>query len=104
MDKHGIVYATDTKIMFSITSLSNQTDVAELQREETIGRAEYGIGGMDLAPSIIKKMETSLDVYAGKADAVASFADTWDSLLEKIKPFVELTDKLAGVRSQMAPF
>ncbi|KAF7978742.1 hypothetical protein HWV62_44752 [Athelia sp. TMB] len=82
--------------MFSITSLSKQTDVAELQRAEEIEKAERGMSGMDSAPSITKNMETALDVSTGTADAVASFADTWDSLLEKIKPFVELTDKLAG--------
>ena len=102
--KKGAVHEANTQILFSIASLSKQTGVAELQREEEIGRAELGVGGMDLAPSVTKKMETALDISAGTADAVASFADTWDSLLDNIKPFIEITDKLAGVRCLMSPF
>ena len=104
MDKHGIVCATNTKILFSIASLSKDTDIGRLQREEEIGRAEHGVGGMDLAPSVTQEMETALDVSAGMAGAVTSFLDTWDSLLDNIKPFIEITDKLAGVRSLKTPF
>ncbi|KAF7978739.1 hypothetical protein HWV62_44746 [Athelia sp. TMB] len=92
----GVVHETNTKILFSIASLSTETGVAELQRREEIGRAEIAVGGMDLAPSATQGMDTALAVSASAADTGASFVDTWDSLLENIKPFIEITDKLAG--------
>ncbi|KAF7974593.1 hypothetical protein HWV62_11870 [Athelia sp. TMB] len=93
-----------TKIKFSITSLPKHAAVAVLQREEAIGMAEHGISGMQAAPLTTNNMEALLHGSAGAADAVTSFADTWSSLLDKIEPFIEITDKLAEVRSLVTPF
>ena len=99
MDKPRRSNAAGTNITFSLASLSVAIAVEELQLEEAIGRAEHGIGAMQTAPSMTENMEAGLDGSAGAADAVTSFADTWDSLLDKIKPFVDIVDDLGEVHA-----
>ena len=88
--------------MFSITSLSAHSKMDQLQRQEAIERADHGIGGMDLAPSMTESIANTINTSSVTAIAVTSFADTWDSLVEKIKPFIAITDKFAEVHTLVA--
>ncbi|KAF7982794.1 hypothetical protein HWV62_25709 [Athelia sp. TMB] len=83
-----------TDITFSLASLAKDVAVGGIQLEEAIGRAEHGIDTLQTAPSMTEDMEAAFKNSAGAADAIASFADTWDSLINKIKPFVNIVDDL----------
>ncbi|KAF7970766.1 hypothetical protein HWV62_23108 [Athelia sp. TMB] len=95
VDKHGVARETTAKIMFSITSLSAHSKMDQLQRQEAIGRADHGISSMDLVSPMTESLTNAIITSSGITNAVTSFADTWDSLLETIKPFIEITDKIA---------
>ncbi|KAF7974594.1 hypothetical protein HWV62_11872 [Athelia sp. TMB] len=83
-----------TNITFSLASLAKDVAVGGIQLEEAIGRAEHGIDTLQTAPSMTEDMEAVFKYSAGAADTIASFADTWDSLINKIKPFVNIVDDL----------
>lgn len=93
---------TTTKIKFSIASLPKDAAVEVIRREEAIGRADHGINAMQTAPLVTDNMEIMLDGSAIAADAITSFADTWDLLLDKIKLFVDIVDDLGKVLSLVA--
>ncbi|KAF7970726.1 hypothetical protein HWV62_23176 [Athelia sp. TMB] len=87
----------DSEIAVSIVSLPMNTDIRKIQMEEEIGRARRGIAGMQKAPPRTDQMEDALDFADSAIDDATSFADTWDSLLDKIEPFVDFVDDLGEV-------
>ncbi|KAF7966724.1 hypothetical protein HWV62_37267 [Athelia sp. TMB] len=87
----------DSEIVVSIVSLPMNADIRKIQMEEEIGRARRGIAGMQKAPPRTDQMEDALDFADSAIDDATSFADTWDSLLDKIEPFVDFVDDLGEV-------
>ncbi|KAF7970732.1 hypothetical protein HWV62_23188 [Athelia sp. TMB] len=87
----------DSEIVVSIVSLPMNTDIRKIQMEEEIGRARRGIATMQKAPPRTDQMEDALDFADGAIDDLTSFADTWDSLLDKIELLSDFVDDLGEV-------
>ncbi|KAF7970764.1 hypothetical protein HWV62_23104 [Athelia sp. TMB] len=75
-----------------------QPDITQLQREEALARAREGIYGIHAAPpGTEEQVGQVIGASSDVANALSSFATTWDSLLQKIELFVDVTAKLADV-------
>lgn len=87
-----------TTIMFSLSKLAQYADLGRLVKEDALSQAHGGLDQMITALGIGKLQ--SVDGMNGQVlPAVESFGNIWESVLEKLEIFTEITSVLSEVRN-----
>lgn len=83
---------------FSLLDLAQDTDVGRLGEEEALAQAKTGLGQM-ASSSVVGTFLRADDMAARAVDDAESFVGTWESVLNKLVIFTEVTNLMSEVRS-----
>lgn len=100
-DSRGVLRKLPTsKIVFTMSALSQSANVEQLRVDEAISQAREGLAEMrEASSSVIKIAETGPGMVNQAVASVQSFSDTWNSVISKLELFTQLTDAIAEVWS-----
>jgi len=95
-DDHGNQTRTQTIVEFTISKASKAA--AGLNMKQAVVQGKDALDHMKSAPSsVVEPIQGATDASTTVTNNIKSVSDTWGPLLQKIKLFSELVDKIAEV-------
>jgi hypothetical protein len=100
-DRHGNQQKTQIVIQFTIVAVSetSDADADELNAGDALAQAKDELSDVKSIPSRLEPIPGVVDTSATVINDTKSVSDIWGPLLDKLKLFTELVDKIAEVRS-----
>lgn len=95
--KGGVPEKLPTGITFSLLNLAQDADVDRLEEDEALLRAKGGLHQMTSYSAVGKTLRVD-DLAAQAVDNAESFGRTWDSVLNKLVVFTEITAVISEAR------